>query len=121
MKNWNKIVINPKEFEDLLSDRLELIAGVLNDKGSEYSTTHDKMHNFNAAARRRNITPEEALMGFREKHEVSIDDMINATSRGGTFEEKYIREKIGDSINYLILLEMLLIKRSETCKEENNE
>lgn len=48
---------------------------------------------------------------MRDKHEVSIMDIIDDIDRGILPHPKLIDEKIGDSINYLVLLEALLYDR----------
>jgi len=55
-------------------------------------------------------TPERALWGMAKKHLVSVTDLIHG--RAEVTPER-IDEKIGDMINYLILLEGLLIKKSK--------
>ena len=92
------------EFNKLLNKRIEAIKSTLLKKGQEYGRD-DRFHNFKIAAKMIGITPEKALEGMRVKHEVSIQDLINFPE---TRTVELINEKIGDSINYLILLEGIL-------------
>lgn len=109
--------MTPEEFNFIVDKRCELIKSILSSKSSEYSTEKSRFHNFIAAGRKYNITPEEALLYMRAKHEVSIDDMIEwAKSSPDKLTESLIDEKIGDSINYLILLEGMLKERIAKTK-----
>lgn len=94
-------------FDKAVLKRLELCKEILIIKGKEYSTDKDKFHNFNSAAILNGTTPEKALWGFAIKHLVSIMDIIDDSER---FSGQHIEEKIGDMINYLILLEIMLQK-----------
>lgn len=99
-------------FDKLVDRRISLIKTILHKKGNEYATNDDRFHNFNAAGKKRNQTPEQALMGMMAKHEVSVDDIVEwAGISPERITEKLIDEKIGDNIVYLILLEGLLRKR----------
>lgn len=99
--------------------RLEKIRSVLSAKGREYSSDTDMLHNFKVAARIDNSSPEAALWGMAKKHLVSIMDLISACERGETPSAGMVDEKLGDMINYLILLESLMIERMEGAKNAN--
>lgn len=108
--------MNEMDFEMLVNDRCESIKAVLTKKAKEYATDKDRFHNFNAAAKKRNTSPEQALMGIKVKHTVSIDDLVEwAENSPEKLNDNIINEKIGDEINYLILLEGLLKERVELC------
>lgn len=95
-------------FNVLLDKRLESIKSVLGSKAKEYASGDNRFHNFDVAARIAGTTPEKALMGMMLKHEVSVRDLVN-NPENATIE--LIDEKIGDNVNYLILLEGLLKRR----------
>lgn len=95
-----------ERFELLLQRRIKLIIEVLSKKSKEYAIDDNRLHNFFMASRRRNITPAQALDGMMLKHEVSIDDMINNRVQ---VTRELVDEKIGDMINYLILLEAIFV------------
>lgn len=102
------------EFERLVDTRLQLIKDTLLAKGKEYQNGRDDVsHNFKVAARMRGITPEQALDGMLLKHLVSMQDIVNNTAY---YEYKpdlnMVSEKIGDIINYYLLLEGLLTERA---------
>ncbi len=97
--------MNSLKFNDIVEQRVESIRSVLVKKGAEYATAHDRFHNFRVAARMNDTTPVKALKGMMLKHEVSVDDLIYNRCE---LTKELIEEKIGDNINYLILLEGLL-------------
>lgn len=93
------------EFESILAKRLSQIAVVLGGKAKEYAQDGDRLYNFKVAARMNDETPAKALWGMATKHLVSVTDLID-----GKLERtpEMVDEKIGDMINYLILLEAIL-------------
>ena len=100
----NKLI----DFNQVVENRVYKIKQTLIKKGREYSSEGNRFHNFDIAARMKGSTPEKALDGMLLKHIVSVDDMIN-NPHNVTVE--MIDEKIGDVINYMILLEGLLLRR----------
>ena len=102
---------NEAIFNKIVQERVDSIFNVLGLKAKEYATGGDRFHNFRVAARLNKTTPEKALKGMMLKHEVAVLDMINNPY---TLSEEIIDEKIGDNINYLILLEGLLKERLQS-------
>ena len=96
--------VTQEQFNLILEQRLEKIRGVLGSKAKEYATTTDRMHNFNVAARIMDTTPEKALWGIFMKHLVSVIDLVD----GVDATVNMVDEKMGDMINYMILLEAML-------------
>lgn len=92
-------------FDELLARRLQLTRTVLGTKAGEYASEGDRLHNFKAAATLLCDTSAGALTGMLVKHWVSVMDMVEAHDLGATFSAEKVDEKIGDIINYLILLE----------------
>ena len=45
---------------------------------------------------------------MKVKHDVSVDDIVDDLKRGVVPPKEFIAEKLGDSINYLLLLEGLI-------------
>jgi hypothetical protein len=103
------------KFEACVENRILNIRKVLLAKAKEYATEDNSFHNFDVAARIINKTPEQALQGMMLKHIVSVLDLVEWTETNtNMLTEKIIDEKIGDTINYLILLEGLLLRRMQT-------
>jgi hypothetical protein len=110
--------MNSKRFKEVLQRRLELTSKVLDFKGQEYSSADNKLHNFEKAARISGQTREQALKGMLLKHEVSISDIIEKTSQGEYPSQAVIDEKIGDIINYYILLEACFADKIDKLNKE---
>jgi hypothetical protein len=96
-------------FNEILERRIELIISSLSKKAKEYApgendTRYDRLHNFSRAAEVLRTSREKALVGMLIKHLVSILDIVDRFNSDPPSIET-IEEKIGDSINYLILLE----------------
>jgi hypothetical protein len=110
--------MNQKEFDKILNVRLETIKTVLESKVQEYAQENDRLYNFKVAAQIDGETPAEALWGMLKKHLVCIMDM-----KDGKLEatEATVNEKIGDAINYLILLEALFKENPEKKQTELSE
>jgi hypothetical protein len=108
------------EFDKIVQSRIGKIGKILSNKAKEYASWVDRLHNFKVAARITGETPEMALRGMLMKHIVSVFDIIEHC-RTLTIRQIIIDEKLGDSINYLILLEALLYERygyeAESCDE----
>jgi hypothetical protein len=112
------------EFVEVLGGRITKIAKVLNEKSKEYASAGDRLHNFKRAGLMQGVTPEKALVGMLVKHLVCVMDMVDDIERGNIFWYGQWDEKIGDSINYLCLLEALAVERLggvPQCTKENLE
>ena len=108
--------MNNKRFNWLVEQRCETIKKVLLKKAEEYAGDEERLHNFKIAGRKRAITPEEALMGMKLKHTVSLEDIVDGINKGKIPNEEMFLEKITDEINYWILLEALVTERIEQTK-----
>lgn len=103
-------ITSPEKFERIVDERLAHCQKVLLNKNKEYSRNGDRLHNFRSAAQRRGTDPMSALLGMKVKHEVSIEDMVRDCLEGRPPTRKQIAEKFGDDINYLLLLEALILE-----------
>lgn len=99
-----------ENFDKLLDEWLIYTKSTLASKGSEYATDTDRLANFKLQARIKGTDQTDALWGNLTKHFASIIDWfqlkINPT-------KAMRREKIGDAINYLILLDAVLEEESK--------
>lgn len=93
------------DFEVLLTLRVQKIQSVLASKAKEYASDDDRLHNFKVAARIDDETPKKALWGMLKKHLVSVMDMVNSAEDPSW---ELVDEKVGDAVNYFILLEAVL-------------
>lgn len=108
-----------EQFKTILDSRLSSIRSVLGQKAKEYAIG-DRLYNFKRAAEILRQTPQQALAGMLMKHVVSVLDLVEGSIPA---TEHMINEKIGDAINYMILLEALLKEEevqedSETSNEQ---
>lgn len=93
--------MDAKQFEEIFERVVDQSRNILIAKAAEYATDEDRLHNFKKAAILTDGTPHQALWGFLAKHLVSLSDMVASEK---TYSDAQWDEKIGDSINYLILL-----------------
>jgi len=105
-------------FNEILKTRQAKMTAVLVAKADEYARG-DRLSNFKKAAVLMSCTPEAALFGMVAKHIVAItdfcDDLANDTI------QPYVRwdEKLGDIINYMVLLDALIIERLHSVLPTN--
>lgn len=108
--------MNSDRFNEVLETTLKKCIDTLSVKSSEYAT-EDRLHNFKIAAGIQNCTPITALAGMMAKHTVSVYDLIQKQEQGLVVSNEMWDEKIGDSINYLILLSALVQEKSDEAVE----
>lgn len=106
------------DFDKLLERRIQLMRKVLASKSREYSRNEDKLHNFKRAGQINNEIPEKALIGMWTKHLVNVLDIIDDIERGKLPNRELLDEKICDLMNYIPLLEALIMERLD--KELNS-
>lgn len=100
-----------EQFEEVINNRIETCKSVLCSKAEEYATD-DRLHNFKVAGKLQKCTAVKALGGMMAKHTVSVYDLIDDYEQGEAISKETWAEKIGDSINYLLLLTALLAERN---------
>lgn len=106
--NWDiglfeSVEERPKTYSEHIEDMIEHCKDMLLTKHTEYAT-EDDFHNFNVAAKLQNVTPQQALVGMMDKHVVSVHDLVNEHAEGRGIPLEKWEEKIGDNINYLLIL-----------------
>lgn len=104
--------MNSQEFDNIVEERLVKIRDILGSKAKEYAVG-DRLYNFKRASEILRTSPQKALLGMLMKHIVSVIDLIEGSTKS---TEYLINEKIGDSINYFILLEALLKEQLDETK-----
>ena len=100
-----------KDFDKVLKRRIGLITSVLSVKAKEYVRNDDRLHNFNRGSSMLGVTPESVCIGFMAKHLISILDLVRDVEEGKSVSMSTWDEKLGDAINYLILLEAIVNER----------
>lgn len=101
-----------KEFETCVVEQVEKCLATLTSKGEGYAG-EDRLDHFKKAAALTGTAPEDALWGMAVKHVVSVAKLCHAGQKPKTPEEFAVwDEKIGDMINYLLILSAM-IRESE--------
>lgn len=100
--------MTPIMFQKVLEERIRMIRDVLGKKSAEYARGNDRLHNFKRVAEIKRITTAEACIDGFCKHLVSILDMVDDLAEGKSWTLPAWEEKIGDAVNYLILLEAIV-------------
>lgn len=98
-------VMTNERFNDIVKEQLTRCVDTLCIKGDEYGEDFDRLSHFKVAGALQKRRPEDALVGMMCKHIVSVVEMSRTP---GYFTEDQWNEKIGDSINYLLLLSALI-------------
>lgn len=97
--------MSPDTFNQLVEQRIEKIKKTLLKKGQEYAPTKDRLSNFRYGAMLQRVSMAECCRGFMTKHIVSVFDMIQNPA---AYTQAQWDEKLGDMINYCILLEAIV-------------
>jgi len=103
--------MNRKDFSKILNGRVRACKNILEHKADVYAAGSDRLSNFKDAGRLLSCSPERALQGFMTKHIVALNDFIAKLDYAQHTLMGEWEEKIGDIINYLILLEALVKER----------
>ena len=105
-----------EDFSRRVEKRINLVRQTLLTKHKEYAKDDNVFRNFDEAAGGLSLhsTSAEVLWSYMTKHLVSIKDIV---SDNVPITNEVVSEKIGDVINYLILLEAMLNEKGERhCK-----
>lgn len=114
--------MNTEQFNKILKARLEKIESVLSKKAEEYADgDEDRLHNFNVGAAFTGKPREKVLWGMALKHIISIQDMIEDIEKGQIPNYAIVNEKLGDFINYGVLLEACFVQTIKDYQEKNKE
>ena len=100
-----------EEFDQVVELTCKNIVHSLNVKGKEYRRNGNVFHNFETAARKKNVSREFALDFMALKHEISIEDITKDLDEGILPTEAMIEEKFGDAINYLVIKKAMFLDR----------
>jgi len=111
-----------EEFNEIVCDQINRCLETLECKASDYATKEDRLHTFKVAAELQGVTKEKALAGMMAKHIVSIFDMCGKSDTH-KYSQDIWNEKIGDAINYLLILRAIVNRKilsAEDLLEEKN-
>ena len=90
-----------ERFNDLVKEIREASLDTLTKKNANYATTEDRLHNFKVGAAITGGTPAQAALGYMAKHLASLQDKV---ARNDFHDREDLKEKIQDSINYLVFI-----------------
>lgn len=93
--------MNQQRFGEIVEETVKKSLATLLVKQDEYNLTTDRFDTFKLGTGITGWKPDQVLLGFLTKHLISIISMINSDQQ---FTKDRIDEKIGDAINYLLLL-----------------
>jgi hypothetical protein len=111
-----------KQFvQDVVQRRVQLIKDVLQSKNEEYAGQDDVFKAFTEALPLSfHDTKQAVAWEFMVKHLQSIKLIIEERAKTGKIpDEKLLEEKIGDAINYLILIEGMFKEEMIPAKIED--
>ncbi len=100
-----------EQFREILEARINQMRRVLSTKASEYATDADRLANFKDGGIANKSTPEKFLWNLVSKHMIATRDFIFEIDDGTVRPMEYWDEKLGDIINYMVLLEALVEER----------
>jgi len=100
--------MKPQVFNLLVKEIFKNATEVLSTKAAVYATKEDRLDNFKQAALLSRKTPIGSLKGMVDKHLVALSDFVYAHEHGFEIPAGEWEEKIGDIINYMVLLKALL-------------
>lgn len=101
-----------EKFVELFNAQIKFCKDILIDRASVYAPNQDRLENFKQAALLQSCTPVTALGGMLAKHIIAIYSFISSQESNIFVSPEQWKEKITDSINYLILLSALLEESS---------
>lgn len=107
-----------EEFDKVLSARIDKINSSLKSKATEYASNNDRLYNFKEGAKVLRSNKFHTLLAYLTKHIVSVYDLAEKAGQGQATPKPVYEEKIGDAINYLILLEAMLAEPPETLSQQ---
>ena len=111
--------MNQDQFNELTEKLLNACKDALGMKAGEYAREGDRLHNFYAAARKRNKHPLDSLLSMQVKHRVSIDDICDDIINHKKFPtDEMMLEKFKDDINYNLLAFALIHELREKARKE---
>ena len=101
-----------KQFNQIVKKQCESIKRVLLQKGSEYASAEDRFHNFNEGAIEVKLPRLKYAESLMQKHITSVRDIINQWDSKKP-SPAMLDEKMGDFINYLILIKGLMLEEMD--------
>ena len=96
--------MNRQRLEQIFENRIAECRETMGMKGKVYATDENRLSNFYAGAELAKLTPQQYAFSLVSKHIIALRDKINADE---PMSDEFITEKMGDIINYMVLIEGL--------------
>ena len=109
--------MNRKDFDKIVEERINKIRESLVVKGKEYQRGDNIFHNFERGSSITGNSREQVMWGFALKHLISFMDILDDCEKYNYPSIELLEEKIGDIINYYILMEASIKERIYANKE----
>lgn len=90
-----------EKFNQLVKEIREASIDTMTKKNANYASDDDRLHNFKVGAAIIGGTPAQAALGYMAKHLASLQDKV---LRNDFHDREDLKEKIQDSINYLVFV-----------------
>ena len=90
-----------ERFNEIVEETLKKCTDLLVVKQAEYNLTADRFDSFKRGAGLTGWKPDQVLLGYLTKHLSSMIEMINSDKQ---FTREKVDEKLGDILNYILLL-----------------
>lgn len=93
-----------EDFDAIVANRFATCKKVLGSKTGQYASKKDRLHNFKLGALLIRQTPAQYAMELATKHIVAVSDKL---VNNEVMTDAFVTEKIGDIINYMLLIEAI--------------
>jgi hypothetical protein len=103
-----------EKFNEIVERRIQSIRDSLVKKGAEYARGEDRLWNFKRGASISKKSLPRTVEGYLTKHIASFYDIIDDYDKGIHPSKELINEKFGDIINYMMLMEAVLLEEEES-------
>ncbi len=107
------------DFEKLVDESVAQMRDLLIVKGDEYAGSEDRLANFKRGSNLTGATPMQVLFIYLSKHYDAIATYIKDDAQGkDRRRSESIRGRVHDAINYLLLLEALIVEKENGVAAE---
>lgn len=111
--------MNQADFTALVGSTIKELHELLVVKGGEYAGSEDRLANFKRGANLTGATSMQVLFIYLSKHYDAIATYIKDDAQGkDRRRSESIRGRVHDAINYLLLLEALIVEKENGVATE---
>ena len=108
-------MITREELNRIFEEVINNSRDVMFSKNREYSRDTNALDNFDTSSEEAGITPLQAWAVFFRKH---LNSILTYVREGKSYSNEDISERITDCINYLVILQALIIREKELNNKE---